>query len=335
MSKQNDVSDLTRRGFLAAGLTTTISITLGNGSARGQAQSPASTTPPSTKPSPASSAPASTHPQRTLRKAVMIRMVSDGQSIVDKFTILRDAGIEGVEIDCPHDIDIREILKARDFTGVMVHGVRDADAEQSPLSDREESVRLKAANILAACLREASRFGGASVQLVPGVVNAKVSHEFATERSHLEITAMLPLLSQLPAKIAVENPASDFLTSPDEALRYIDDFKTPMVGWSLNIARVMQQRHGNHDTPEQWITALGPRLMHVRIGSGQHDDLLECGADGDDKGSKVDWAAVISKLDAVGYSTATPGRWITADARGGDAASLKKIAQQLKHMFVM
>ncbi|MEZ4904224.1 MAG: hypothetical protein R2822_21965 [Spirosomataceae bacterium] len=45
-------------------------------------------------------------------------MVEEKLSVLDKFKLLKDLGFDGVELDSPNNLDPKEILEARDKTGL-------------------------------------------------------------------------------------------------------------------------------------------------------------------------------------------------------------------------
>src|SRR5206468_11553733 len=109
-------------------------------------------------------------------------------------------------------------------------------------------------------LRDAKRYGASSVLLVPAVVSKEVSYNDAYTRSQAEIRKAIPLAEELGVKIAIENVWNQFLLSPLEAARYVDDFKSPAVGWHFDVGNVL-----NFGWPEQWITVLGKRIQKLHI----------------------------------------------------------------------
>src|SRR3954471_12479222 len=56
------------------------------------------------------------------RKAFMLGGVSRGP-ILPQFELLKEAGFEGVELISPNNLDRDEVLRARDKTGIIIHGV--------------------------------------------------------------------------------------------------------------------------------------------------------------------------------------------------------------------
>lgn len=53
-----------------------------------------------------------------IKKSLKWGMVKGDMSIMDKFKMLKEIGYDGVELDSPHTLDHKEILAARDKTGL-------------------------------------------------------------------------------------------------------------------------------------------------------------------------------------------------------------------------
>jgi L-ribulose-5-phosphate 3-epimerase len=262
-----------------------------------------------------------------LKKAVGYGMVGDGSTVMDKFKLLRELGFEGVEMDRPSGLDADEILKARDATGIAVHGIVDSEHWQHTLGDASAEVRAKGLEGLRTAIRDCHRFGGISVLLVPAVVNKAIPYDLAYERSQAEIRKALPLAEELKVKIAIENVWNQFLLSPMEAARYVDEFKSPWVGWHFDIGNVV-----NTGWPEQWIRILGTRIckLHIKDFSRQKRDKegLWKGFDVELGDGDADYPAVMRALREVGYDG-----WATAEVGGGDAARLKIVKDQMDRIL--
>ncbi len=73
----------------------------------------------------AATLPAASGPfQGKVRKAVKLHMVQGKEmSVLDKFRLLRELGFDGVELRARGGVDVREVLAARNETGLVVHGV--------------------------------------------------------------------------------------------------------------------------------------------------------------------------------------------------------------------
>ena len=271
---------------------------------------------------------------RTLRKAFMLGCGVDGKTLRDRFQLLRDSGFEGVEVDSPSDVRAEEVLEAAHETGLVVHGVVDSVHWRLPLSHPSAEVRAKGREGLVTALRDAKRFGATSVLLVPGVVDAQQTYEAAYERAHDEIAKALPVAAECGVKIGIENVWNNFLLSPLEARRFVDELGSKWVGWHLDVGNLVL-----YGWPEQWVRVLGKRICKLHV---KEYSRKKCDAEGRWKGFQVElgdgdcnWAVVMKALDDVGYSTATPGNWATAEVKGGDATRMKAVAASLDAIFAL
>src|SRR5580765_2200124 len=261
-------------------------------------------------------------PKRNIRKAIMWGTVGVKGSVLDKMKAVKDAGFEGAEMNSHMDQD--EVLRARDETGLVIPSVCGVHHWNKPLSHPDPKVRAEGLAALQQTLKDAKRYGASSVLLVPAVVNKDVSYDQAYERSQAEIRKAIPLAEELGVKIAVENVWNQFLLSPLEAARYVDEFNSPAIGWHFDVGNVI-----NYGWPEQWVRILGKRIqkLHIKEFSRKRRDkegllkgfdvpLLE----GDDN-----WPAVVQALDDVGYHG-----WAITEQGGGDSPEgLKDLATRL------
>ena len=282
---------MNRRSFLCSAATLGAALPLAS---RLAAQAPAAGT---------ATAVAPARPPRKLRKGFMYGTLNSESakklSLLERFRLLREGGFEGVEV--PSALDQREVLAARDATGLEIPSVVVSTHWARPLSDANPTVRAAGLEGLRQGLRDANVFGAKSVLLVPAVVTKDVGYVDAYQRSIAEITKALPLAESLGVTIAIENVWNRFLLSPIEAAAYVDAFKSPLVRWHFDVGNIVTQAW-----PEQWIRTLGSRIVQVHVKefsrkirdqkgpfAGFQVDLLE----GDS-----DWPETMAALDAVGYS---------------------------------
>jgi len=232
-------------------------------------------------------------------------------SVLEKMKAIKEAGFEGVEMMSHMDQD--EVLKARDEVGLTIPSVCGRDHWSKPFSHPDPKVREEGLESLKQTLRDAKRYGASSVLLVPAVVNKEISYDEAYTRSQAEIRKAVPLAEELGVKIAIENVWNHFLLSPLEAARYVDEFKSPAVGWHFDIGNVI-----TYGWPEQWIRILGKRIqkLHVKEFSRKRRDN-----EGLWKGFQVgflegdnNWPAVMKALDDIGYQG-----WGITEQPGGDS----------------
>lgn len=272
------------------------------------------------------------HGPRTLKKAVMLGMIGEGADILEKFKILKDAGFDGVEMDSPTELSTEAILKAKEATGIAVHGVVDAVHWQMTLNNPNPLVRKKGIEALKTALRDAKAWGAGSVLLVPAIVNGDCAYDEAWRLSQEGIREALPVAEATGVKISVENVWNHFLLSPLEARQYIDDFKSPFVAWHMDLGNVI-----NLGWPEQWIRILGKRIerLHIKDYSRRRRDKegLWKGFDVELGDGDAGWAKIMRALDDLGYSTDPVGRWATAEVRGGDRKRLAEISAQMDKLF--
>ena len=106
-----------------------------------------------------------------LKKAVKYAMIKIKGSIEEKLELVKSLGFLGVEMDSPSNIDKDEAVKARDKTGIVIHGVIDSVHWHTRLSDPNPEVRAKGLAALKGALEDARAYGADTVLLVPGKVS--------------------------------------------------------------------------------------------------------------------------------------------------------------------
>ncbi|MBT8486399.1 MAG: sugar phosphate isomerase/epimerase [Phycisphaerales bacterium] len=271
---------------------------------------------------------AATSAPRPIKKAVKYGMVQAGTTVREKFLLLRQLGFDGVELDSPSNLDPTEVLEARDESGLAIHGVVDSVHWSKPLSDPDPAVRAAGRAGLETALTDASRYGASTVLLVPAVVRKDVSYRDAYTRSQAEIRRVLPQAESTGVQIAFENVWNQFLLSPLEAARYVDEFESSSVGWYFDVGNIV-----NYGWPEHWIDTLGPRIAKLDI---KEFSRTRRDRDGLWEGFKVellegdcDWPAVMAALDRNGFRG-----WATAEIPGGDATRLEDIAARMDRIIV-
>ncbi len=264
--------------------------------------------------------------KRAIRKAIMYETVKTGSTVLEKFQAVKAAGFEGVEPSS--HMDQAEVLSALKASGLSAASVCCSTHWKKPLTDPDPAVREEGLRGLQQALRDAKAYGATSVLLVAGAVKKNVSYDDAYKRSQAEIRKALPLAEQLGVKIAIENVWNQFLLSPLEAARYIDEFNSPAIGWHFDVGNVI-----NYGWPEQWIHILGKRIqkLHIKEYSRAKRDKT-----GPSSGFNVkylegdnDWPAIMKALDEIGYTG-----WGIAEQPGGNSPEgLKELADGMDRIF--
>lgn len=262
-----------------------------------------------------------------LKKAVKLGMVEGEGTLLEKFTLLKRLGFDGVEMDSPNGFDLQEVLDARDRSGLPIHGVVDSVHWRKTLGDPDAAVRAEGLEGLRAALRDARAYGASTVLLVPAVVNERIAYDDAYTRSQAEIRKALPLAAELGVRIALENVWNQFLLSPLEFARYIDSFESPWIGAYFDIGNVV-----NFGWPEQWIRILGPRILKLDVKEfsrkKRNDEGLWAGFRVELGEGDVDWPAVRAALAEIGYRG-----WATAEIPGGPEPRLRDIAERMNRIL--
>jgi L-ribulose-5-phosphate 3-epimerase len=249
-------------------------------------------------------------PERSLKRGIMWGSIGVGTTILEKFQAVKEAGFEGVE-PMSH-LDRTEVLKARDATGLTISSVCGALHWKFPLSDPDPAIREQGLAALNVSLEDAAAYGADTVLLVPGIVSETVTYNECWIRTVDALKKTLPKAEKLKVKIAIENVWNNFLISPMEAAMFVDQFKSPYVGWYFDCGNVLI-----YGWPEQWVKILGKRIAKVHIkefsrkiadkqgrSAGFGVKLLE----GD-----INWSAVMKAFDVSGYTG-----WTSIEQPGGD-----------------
>lgn len=243
----------------------------------------------------------------TIRKAVKYHMVEgDGLTVLDKFRLLQELGFDGVEIRTRDRVDVQEALAARDQSGLPIHGVINSDSPEI-----REAIDL------------ARTFGGSSVLVVAGRVRKDSSYDDNYRLWSARLKEHAPYAEQQGIRLLVENVWNNFLLSPLEMARFIDEIESPAVGVYFDVGNVV--RYG---WPEQWIRILGKRIGKLDIKEYsrtiEQDEGVRKGFGVEIGDGDVDYPAVRRALAEIGYQG-----WATAEVPGGDRERLAEIARRM------
>jgi hexulose-6-phosphate isomerase len=255
-----------------------------------------------------------------LKIAVKYGMVKVNGSNLDKFELVKKLGFHGVEIDSPSKLDLDDLLKARDATGIVIHGVIDSTHWNDPLSSPKEEVRAKGVRDLTTALNDAKKVGADTVLLVPGVVKDDVTYEQCYERSQAEVKKVLPLAEKLKVKIAIETVWNNFITKPEQLIQYVDDFKSEWIGAYFDCSNMLK-----YGVPAaEWIRKLGKRMVKFDFKAYSHAKKWDVKiGEGDE-----DWPEVLKALGEVGYDG-----WATSEVKAGDEKWLQDVAERMKKVL--
>lgn len=263
-----------------------------------------------------------------LKKGLVFGMIKEDLPLADKFKLARDAGFDGIELNSPVEFSIPEILEAKEKSGIELPSVINRDHWSKPLSDPDPGIRKECIGSVIKSLEEVKVLGGDTVLVVPGVVNEKVGYEQAYNTSLESIRKLILHAERTGMQIALENVWNNFLLSPVEARRFVDDINHPLVGWYFDIGNIL--RYG---WPEQWIRTLNRRIMKLHIKEYSRELMNTKGVR---EGFNVDllkgdnnWPVVMKAVREINHK----GGWLTAEVSGGDRNHLMKISSQMDQII--
>ncbi|MGH7201460.1 MAG: sugar phosphate isomerase/epimerase family protein, partial [Planctomycetaceae bacterium] len=243
------------------------------------------------------------------KKAVKFHMVQENLSVLDKFKLLKDLGFDGVESHMRY-VQLKEFIAASEATGLPIHGV--TNSADPDIKTAVDTIR--------AC-------GGTSVLVVAGRVTKENSYEDNYDAMLKRYREAAPYAEQQGIRLLVENVWNNFLLSPLEMARFIDEIENPAMGVYFDVGNVV--RYG---WPDQWIRVLGERIVKLDIKEYSRKLQVE---QGERQGFNVeigegdcDWPRVRAALKEIGYSG-----WATAEVRGGDRKRLADIAARMDRVL--
>jgi hexulose-6-phosphate isomerase len=270
---------------------------------------------------------ASAASKRDLRKAIMYSTIGVKGSVLEKFRAMKEAGFEGIEPMGAMDRD--EVLAAFKETGLKAASVCDHIHWVKSLSAPDEATRKLGLNGLLQSLHDAHAYGAGSVLLVPGIARDGVTYQECWDRSIVEIKKAIPVAKELGVRISIENVGNNFITTPEQAMGYLDAIDSEWVGWHFDIGNVGR----NYGPAERWIQVLGKRIVriHIKDFSAKPPPSGQRGArpkllDGD-----TNWPAVMNALDRAGYHG-----WAISEQPSNQAAdveSARDLAQRMDRIF--
>jgi len=270
---------------------------------------------------------ASAASKRNLRKAIMYSTIGLEGSVLQKFRAMKEAGFEGVEPMGAMNRD--EVLAAFKETGLQAASVCDHIHWVKPLSAPDEATRKLGLEGLLQSLRDAHAYGAGSVLLVPGIARDGVSYEQCWQRSIVEIKKAIPLAKDLGVKISIENVGNNFITTPEQAMDFLDAINSEWVGWHFDIGNVGR----NYGPAERWIQVLGKRIVRIHVkdfstkprvsgARGERPKLLD---------GETNWPAVMNALDRAGYQG-----WAISEqpaSQAADVQTARDLAERMDKIF--
>jgi hexulose-6-phosphate isomerase len=300
-----------RREFLKSSLTAACAAGFAGGtSARSSSTIAASNA--AIRPSPSS-----------IKKGVLFDMLPAKLSYTERFKMARDVGFEVVQAPTePDQRNAERIKKAADEANIRIDSVMNLSHSKYPLSSSDPAVVKQGLAGMRASLHNANLWGADAVLLVPAVVNPQTSYLDAWTRSQTQIRTLIPLAEELKIVIAIEEVWNDFLLSPLEMAKYIDEFHSPWIKAWFDVGNVMLYGY-----PQDWIHTLDKRIVKVHL---KDLKLKEDGYAWVNLGDgNVDWDAVRSAFAEIGYSGSA-----IVELDPGDEAYLRDVSRRVDRLLL-
>lgn len=254
-------------------------------------------------------------PAGDLKKAFCWSMLPGSLSVEDRFKLAKSIGLDGVEVPpLTDEKDIREFMRCSKLTGVKMHSII-YGGWKAPIASADAQEAARGAALIEAQIGVAKEIGADSVLVVPGVVNDQNRYVDVYQRSQAQLRKLAPQAEAAGVSILIENVWNNFLLSPLEFARFLDEIGSPRVQAYFDVGNVVA-----FGWPQDWIRTLGPRIRKVHLkdfkkGPREWVNLR----DGD-----VNWPEVRKALSEIGYKG-----YLTAELGGGDEAYLRDVSARI------
>ncbi len=190
--------------------------------------------------------------------------------------------------------DIMELKKLAQDIGIRISSVGGIISFSIyPLTSPEISTAQKSQDAIKKMIEAAQMLEADTVLVIPGMLTEDMRYEEAYDRVQKRISNLADFAPEI--NLAIENVWNNFLYSPIEMNRFVDEMNKPNVGIYFDVANARTFGY-----PEQWILTLGQRIkkLHVKDFRMSIDNIngFTNILDGD-----VNYLKVINSLNRIGY----------------------------------
>ena len=165
-------------------------------------------------------------------------MIQAGSTPLEKLQLVKDLGFDGVEPNFK-EVDIKELAKASEATGIPVHGI----------------VQGWSFEDINTCIDQAKMVGGTSVLIVPGRVDENMPYDRLYTESMEQMKRAGEHAAAQEIHLLVENVWNNFLLSPLNAV-----YRRNRQSWArISMAGIRGGMAGRN-------TGFGPGQAHLQTG---------------------------------------------------------------------
>jgi hexulose-6-phosphate isomerase len=217
---------------------------------------------------------------------------------------IAEMGVQAIELIVDEEANSAENLLAHqqelqallDKYHLTVPSVASALFWRYNLGAKDDSVRAHAIGIVEGMCRVAKAYGAKAVLLVAGQQEAHTPFALTWNNAVRSIRQAARTAEELDILIGVENVGSNFLDSPGEMARFLDEINHPNVGVYLDLGNAMAVLNGY---PENWCTALAGKIycVHVKDYDRKLRRAVNCGQ------GNLPWGEVLPVLRECGYDS--------------------------------
>lgn len=272
-----------------------------------------------------------------LKKSISIDALKFEGSFLDKFSLVKDVGFDGIELESPLPVPNadeyvkmrEEIIAARDETGLEVSCVHNRFQWTQPFTDADRMNRKRARSPFFTAIGDAAIYGCRLVRAMPGMVKKDVPYDDAWLWAVEGFTGCMRIAESARPEVTVliETARNSFLLSPLEMRDFVDAIDSEFAGVFLDVGNVLP-----NGWPEHWIRILGERIGMIGISNFSakkgNDEGLQRGFDVGFREGDCDWPAVFGELRDIGYSG-----WVSAEVPPGDEDHLIETATKLDELL--
>ena len=258
------------------------------------------------------------------KKSIMWGTIGIEGTTLEKCKAVKKAGFDGIEPNS--HMDRKEVIDAMKAAGLVASSVCCTTHGNKPLSHPDSTIRKEGIEGAIVSIDDAKAYGTDAVLLIPGFVNNDVGYDECWERSTEGIKQILPYAEKQNVKICLENVWNNFLLSPLEACRYIDQFNSKAIGFYFDCGNIMA-----FGFPEQWVRILGNRIHRIHVkeynreisnNEGRYKGFNVKLGDGD-----VNWARIIEEA-----KKSYRGQWFTTEQSSSQSQTQEEMNDLCKRL---